>query len=136
MNTVGQIERRFAYSSPTREDPTCTSGALRQSYWKEKGSNETQFKIDACSTKRKPHKLKPDEPDTPVNHAAICLKLSDDGQPPGGSDANQRRKTGIHNRSRRRNARDVKSQKPTSSSQVGVADYEPPTVKLNLPSVL
>ncbi len=31
---------------------------------------------------------------------------------------------------------DVKSQKPTSSSQVGVADYEPPTVKLNLPFVL
>jgi hypothetical protein len=31
---------------------------------------------------------------------------------------------------------DVKSQKSTSSSQVGVADYEPPTVKLNLPSVL
>ena len=31
-------------------------------------------------TKRKPHNLKPDEPVTPVNQTAICLKLSDDGQ--------------------------------------------------------
>ena len=48
--------------------------------WKEKGSNGAQSKNDACSTKGKPHKLKPDEPVTPVNQVAICLKLSDDGQ--------------------------------------------------------
>ncbi|MGB6799316.1 MAG: hypothetical protein WBE48_22810, partial [Xanthobacteraceae bacterium] len=41
--------------------------------------NETQSKNDACSTRRKPHKLKPDEPVTPVNHAAIPRNLSDDG---------------------------------------------------------
>src|SRR3974390_568986 len=58
----------------------CTSGAVRQSCWKEKGSNETQSNIDACSTKRKPPKLKPDEPHPPVNHASISRNLSDDGQ--------------------------------------------------------
>src|SRR3974390_1403623 len=58
----------------------CTSGAVRQSCWKEKGSNEPQSNIDACSIKRKPHKLKPDEPHPPVNHAAISRNLSDDGQ--------------------------------------------------------
>src|ERR1700686_3768396 len=57
----------------------CTSGAVKQSCWKEKGSNGTQSKNDACSTKRKPHKLKPDEPVNPEVHTAICLKLSDDG---------------------------------------------------------
>ncbi|MCX7298342.1 MAG: hypothetical protein NTU64_16075, partial [Hyphomicrobiales bacterium] len=48
-----------------------------------KGSNATQSKIDACSTERKPPKLKSDEPVYPVNHTAICLKLSDDGHCPG-----------------------------------------------------
>src|SRR5450759_4217189 len=57
----------------------CTSAAVRKSCLKEKGSNATQSKIDACSTERKPHKLKQDEPVTPVNQTAICLKLSDDG---------------------------------------------------------
>ena len=53
--------------------------AVKQSCWREKGSNETQSKIAACSTKRKPHNPNPDEQDRPLNHAAICLKLSDDG---------------------------------------------------------
>jgi hypothetical protein len=53
--------------------------AVKQSCWKEKGSNETQSKNVACSIKRKPHKLKLDEPVTPVVHAAICLKAFDDG---------------------------------------------------------
>ena len=43
-------------------------------------SNATQSKNVACSIKRKPPKIKPDEPVHPVVHAAICLKLSDDGQ--------------------------------------------------------
>ncbi|MGB6935820.1 MAG: hypothetical protein WBE14_03740, partial [Xanthobacteraceae bacterium] len=54
--------------------------------WKGKGSNETQSKNDACSTKRKPYKLKPDEPVAPVNHAAISRNLSDDGQPYHGTE--------------------------------------------------
>ena len=43
------------------------------------GSNETQSKNDACSIKRKPRKLKPDEPVHPHVHTAICLKAFDDG---------------------------------------------------------
>ena len=47
---------------------------------KTKGSNETQSEIAACNTKRTPHKLKTsDEPRPPLNHAAFCLKYSDDG---------------------------------------------------------
>jgi hypothetical protein len=38
-------------------------------------------KNDACCTKRKPHKLKLDEPDYPVVHTASCLKAFDDGHP-------------------------------------------------------
>jgi hypothetical protein len=56
-----------------------TSGAVKPSCCKEKGSNATQSKLDACSIKRKPHKLKPDEPVTPVVHTATCLKAFDDG---------------------------------------------------------
>ena len=56
------------------------SGAAKRSCWKEKGSNATQSKNDACSTKRKPHKLKLDEPVEPDVHTAICLKAFDDGQ--------------------------------------------------------
>jgi hypothetical protein len=40
----------------------------------------TQSKDDACNTKRKPPKLKQDEPVDPDVYTAICLKLSDDGQ--------------------------------------------------------
>jgi hypothetical protein len=52
---------------------------VKQSCCREKGSNKTPSKNDACTTKRKPPKLKRDEPASPVNHAATCLKLSDDG---------------------------------------------------------
>lgn len=62
------------------------ASAVKQSCWKEKGSNETQSKNDACSTKRKPYKLKPDEPVAPVNHAAISRNLSDDGRPYHGTE--------------------------------------------------
>src|SRR4029078_2929624 len=57
-----------------------TSDAVKPSCCKEKGLNGTQSKNAACSIKREPHKLKTDEPITPVVHAAICLKAFDDGQ--------------------------------------------------------
>src|SRR6185437_8798963 len=57
-------------SWPREQDPACRS-SLRPN---------AQSTNDACSTKGKPHKLKPDEQVSPVNQAAICLKLSDDGQ--------------------------------------------------------
>ena len=59
--------------------PTATLGAVEPSL-KEKGSHGTQSENDACSTKRRPHKLKRYEPDEPVVHTAICLKAFDDGQ--------------------------------------------------------
>ena len=57
--------------------------AVKPSCWKEKGPNGTQSKNVACSIRRKPHKLKQDEPVTPVVHTAICLKAFDDGHTKG-----------------------------------------------------
>src|ERR1700688_2571449 len=63
--------------------PTSTSGAVKPSCWKEKGSNAKPSNTDACFTKLMQPKIKPDAPDSPLDQDASCLKISDDGQPWG-----------------------------------------------------
>ncbi|MEP5623232.1 MAG: hypothetical protein ABJP82_11710, partial [Hyphomicrobiales bacterium] len=47
----------------------------------EKGSNETHSINGDCNTAIKPLKINQhDEPDSPLNHKAICSKYPDDGQ--------------------------------------------------------
>ena len=77
---VAAVHRRYHESLSNLTPAESTSDAAKLSCWKEKGSNGTQSKNVACSIKRKPHKLKQDEPVTPVVHTAICLKAFDDGQ--------------------------------------------------------
>src|SRR3954470_3355612 len=57
-----------------------TSGAVKPSCWKEKGSNAKPSNTDACITKLKQPKIKPDAPDSLLNYVASCPKISDDGQ--------------------------------------------------------
>ncbi|MEP3046617.1 MAG: hypothetical protein ABJL55_01045, partial [Roseibium sp.] len=46
-----------------------------------KGSNETHSINGDCNTAIKPLKINQhDEPDSPLNHKAICSKYPDDGQ--------------------------------------------------------
>src|SRR4051794_1443262 len=56
-----------------------TSGAVKPSCWKEKGSNATPSNTDACFTKLTQPKIKPNAPDSPLNWIASCPKISDDG---------------------------------------------------------
>src|SRR5271169_335435 len=57
-----------------------TSGAVKPSCWKEKGSNAKPSNTAACFTKLTQPKIKPHAPDHPLDQEASCLKISDDGQ--------------------------------------------------------
>ncbi len=73
----GTFWQKYKFVSPKTKK--IQPGAVKQSCRKEKGSNETQSIIDACSTKTKPPKLKPDEPINPIVQTASCRNLSDNG---------------------------------------------------------
>src|SRR4029077_13338722 len=60
--------------------PTSTSGAVKLSCWKDKGSNARPSKTVGCFTTNKPRNINHDAPDSLLVHAASCLKISDDGQ--------------------------------------------------------
>ena len=74
--TTGAITR----ASTISPRPTSTSGAVKPSCWKEKGSNARPSKTVGCFTTNKPHNINQDAPDPPLNQAVSCLKISDDGQ--------------------------------------------------------
>ena len=80
-----QIDAFVASGAITRAStisprPTSTSGAVKPSCWKEKGSNAKPSKTVGCFTTNKPHNINQDAPDPPLNQAVSCLKISDDGQ--------------------------------------------------------
>ena len=74
--TTGAITR----ASTISPRPTSTSGAVKPSCWKEKGSNARPSKTVGCFTTNKPRNINHDAPDSLLVHAASCLKISDDGQ--------------------------------------------------------
>src|SRR6476659_2556365 len=73
--TTGAITR----ASTISPRPTSTSGAVKPSCWKEKGSNARPSKTVGCFTTNKPRNINHDAPDSLLVHAASCLKISDDG---------------------------------------------------------
>src|SRR6478752_3334403 len=73
--TTGAITR----ASTISPRPTSTSGAVKPSYWKEKGSNARPSKTVGCFTTNKPRNVNHDAPDSLLVPAASCLKISDDG---------------------------------------------------------
>src|SRR6476659_7535128 len=74
--TTGAITR----ASTISPRPTSTSGAVKRSYCKEKGSNARPSKTVGCFTANKPRNINHDAPDSLLVHSASCLKISDDGQ--------------------------------------------------------
>src|SRR6476646_3963973 len=74
--TTGAITR----ASTISPRPTSTSGAVKPSCWKEKGSNARPSKTVGCFTTNKPRNINHDAPDSLLVHAASCIKISDDGQ--------------------------------------------------------
>ena len=82
-----QIDAFVAYYNHRRDHesmtisprPTSTSGAIKPSCWKEKGSNARLCKTVGCFTTNKPRNINHDAPDSPLVQAASCLKISDDG---------------------------------------------------------
>src|ERR1700732_4179345 len=74
--TTGAITR----ASTISPRPTSTSGAVKPSCWKEKGSNARPSKTVGCFTTNKPRNINHDAPDSLLVQAASCLKISDDGQ--------------------------------------------------------
>src|SRR6476646_1402020 len=74
--TTGAITR----ASTISPRPTSTSGAVKPSYCKEKGSNARPSKTVGCFTANKPRNINHDAPDSLLVHSASCLKISDDGQ--------------------------------------------------------
>src|SRR6202048_2416026 len=73
--TTGAITR----ASTISPRPTSTSGAVKPSCWKEKGSNARPSKTVGCFTTNKPRNINHDAPDSLLVQAAFCLKISDDG---------------------------------------------------------
>src|SRR5438034_8278560 len=73
--TTGAITR----ASTISPRPTSTSGAVKPSCWKEKGSNARPSKTVGCFTTNKPRNINHDAPDSLLVQAASCLKISDDG---------------------------------------------------------
>src|SRR5271168_2699424 len=74
--TTGAITR----ASTILPRPTSTSDVVKPSCWKEKGSNAKPSKPVGCFITSKPHNIHPDAPDSLLDQAACCLKISDDGQ--------------------------------------------------------
>src|SRR5438874_10863486 len=74
--TTGAITRASTISPRL----TSTSGAVKPSCWKEKGSNARPSKTVGCFTTNKPRNINHDAPDSLLVQAASCLKISDDGQ--------------------------------------------------------
>src|SRR6476646_836702 len=74
--TTGAITR----ASTISPRPTSTSGAVKPSCWKEKGSNARPSKTVGCFTTNKPRNINHDAPDSLLLQVACCLKVSDDGQ--------------------------------------------------------
>jgi Integrase core domain len=74
--------RRYHQSIDNLTRPTSTSGAVKPSCWKEKGSNARSSKTVGCFTTNKPRNINHDAPDSLLVQAASCLKIPDDGQPP------------------------------------------------------
>ena len=77
------LSRRASTISPR---PTSTSGAVKPSCWKEKGSNARPSKTVGCFTTNKPRNITTMMRQTFLVQAAFCLKISDDGTGPAMAD--------------------------------------------------